>query len=409
MKKIIASAGLVALSAAGTQAAATMGTTADKPWDVALTVRGFYDDNYDTAPSGPTKRESFGIETKPTVGISLNGQQTSFGARYTYDMRYYADRDRQINGQNQSSADHSHEFNAWLVHAFSERYSVDMADTFSIFQEPQLGDPNNPGTVTRSNGNNVRNDGNINFHMQLTRLLELVLGYRNDLYNYSDTTYANLLNRMEHLVKADLRWQFQPETTGFIGYQFGLIDYNGSTTYRNNRSHYLYVGVDHSFLRNLTGSLKVGGQYVDYYNTHVGDGALNKHDTEVSPYVDLSLRYTYRAGSYVELGFQHHRNATDGTSLDQETSAVFGSITHAFTPKLIGNLNAQYQNAAYNQGVGTYAGASDNIYLVGASLEYHFTPHLSADVGYNYDKVDSQIVGRGYDRNRVYLGMTASY
>ena len=400
MKKIIASAGLVALSAAGTQAAATMGTTADKPWDVALTVRGFYDDNYNFAPAGPTKRDSFGIETKPTVGITLNGQQTSFGARYTYDMRYYDDR-------KQNTADHSHEFNTWLVHAFSERYSVDLADTFMIAQEPLQQDPGLG--VLRSNGSSIHNDGSINFHAQLTRLLELVLGYRNGLYNYNDTTYANLLNRMEHLIKADLRWQFQPDTTGFVGYQFGLIDYTGGNTYRNNRSHYLYLGVDHSFLRNLTGSLKVGGQYVDYYNTRAGDGVLNKHETDVSPYVDASIRYTYRTGSYVEFGFQHHRNATDGTSLDQESSSIFGSITHAFTPKLIGNLNAQYQNAAYNQGIGAYNNQSDDIFLVGVSMEYHFTQHLSAEVGYNYDKIDSKIAGRGYDRNRVYLGMTASY
>jgi hypothetical protein len=392
MKKIIASAGLVALSAAGTQAAATMGTTADKPWDVALTVRGFYDDNYNLAPNGtPQKRDSFGIETKPTVGISLNGQQTSFGARYTYDMRYYDDR-------KQNTADHSHEFNTWLVHAFSERYSVDLADTFTIAQEPLQQDPGLG--VVRSNGSSTHNDGSINFHAQLTRLLELVLGYRNGLYNYNDTTYANLLNRMEHLIRADLRWQFKPDTTGFVSYKFGLNDYNRNNTGINSRSHYATLGLDHSFMRNLTAHVEGGAQFIDYYNAH---------STDISPYVDLSLRYTYRTGSYLEFGFQHRRNATDGTALDQESSSVFASITHAFTPKLIGNLNGQYQNAAYNQGVGAYNNQSDDIFLVGVSLEYHFTQHLSAEVGYNYDKIDSKITGRGYDRNRVYLGMTASY
>jgi hypothetical protein len=402
MKKIIASAGLVALGAAGTQAAVQMGTAA-KPWDVELTVRGFNDDNYNMASSGPGKRSSFGVEVKPSVGLGLTGQQTSFGTRYTYDMRYYDDRKN-------NTADHSHEFNAWVVHAFSERYSVDAAETFTLAQEPLQQDPSF-GTV-RSNGSSIHNEGDFDFHAQLTRMLELVLGYRNNLYNYNNDSYAALLNRMEHLAKMDFRWQFQPTTIGVLGYQFGLIDYMGhgaGSTYRNNRSQYVYVGLDHNFRKNLTGSVRVGGQYVDFYNTRAGDGVEGKHVTELNPYANVSMRYNYAAGSWFEMGVEHHRNATDGSSLDQETTSVFASLTHAFTPKLTGNLNGQYQNAAFTGGLGTFAGQSDNIYLLGASLEYHFTQHLSADVGYNYDKVDSKITGRSYDRNRVYLGMTASY
>jgi uncharacterized protein (PEP-CTERM system associated) len=62
----------------------------------------------------------------------------------------------------------------------------------------------------------------------------------------------------------------------------------------------------------------------------------------------------------------------------------------------------------------TYNGGSlnnqtDDIIMVGVSLEYHFNRHLSAEVGYNYDRVSSNISGRDYDRNRFFLGMTASY
>ena len=425
MKKIFASAGLVALSAAVSQASPVLGSgTADKLWDVSLTVRGFYDDNYNCAPSGsPLKRDSFGVEVSPTVGIALSGQQTSFSAHYTYDMRYYDDR-------KQNTADHSHEFNAWLVHTFSERYSVNLADTFVIAQEPQLIDPS-LGTVSRSNGNNIHNSGKIQFHAQVTRLLEVVLGYRNELFDYESKdytayhaffifpayvspSYAGLLNRLEHYANIDLRWQLQPETIGVLGYQLGITDYTGNqpigtsstpngepilySDSRNFRSHYVYIGADHSFLQHLTGSVRGGAEFVDFYNAH---------SSAVSPYVDASIRYTYRTGSFVELGVKHNRNATDASALDQETTAAYGSITHAFTAKLIGNLNGQYQNSSFNQG--PYSSESDNIYMVGASLEYLFNRHLSAEVGYNYDKADSNITGRGYDRNRVYLGMTASY
>jgi len=436
MKKIFASAGLLALGASANYAAGSMGgATAEKPWDASLTVRGFYDDNYYLASQSADRKSSFGLEVRPSVGISLAGQQTSFGARYTYSMRYYDDR-------KQNTADHSHEFNAWLWHSFSERFSLDATDTFLISQEPTLLEPDGI-TTRRSNGNNMRNDGTVKLHAQLTRLVELVLGYRNVLIDYENKgatvnpgiptiipttvspSYSGLLDRMEHYLNIDLRWQFRPETVGLVGYQFGFNNYMGKepigvidpygssilipSDSRNSRSHYVYVGVEHSFLRNLVGSVRAGVQFVSYYNSPTSDEAL-------SPYVDLSLRYNYTTGSFVELGFQHQRNATDGFSVgtdsittDQESSSVYAAITHAITPKLIGNLNGRYQWSTYNGGSALYDGQTDNVFLLGVSLEYRFNRHFSAEVGYNYDVVTSSIVGRDYDRNRVFLGMTASY
>ena len=435
MKKIIASAGLIALGAAGTKAAALAGAAGgDKPWDVSLTVRGFYDDNYSLSPNGPTKRDTFGVEVKPSVGIAFNAEQTTFGARYTYDMRYYADR-------KQNKIDSAHDFNVWLMHQFSERYSVDVADTFTIAQEPQLIDPTF-SSVSRSNGNNIHNDGNINFHARLTQALELILGYRNEFYDYDDhgavgttffgipvgisprPTFSGLLDRIEHYITADIQWQFRPATAAVFGYQFEWADYTGNepigifaptfpgkfvfSKNRDSYSHFVYAGLNHSFRRDLTGTLRAGVQVTEFYDAPGGNTSV------VSPYVDMSMRYTYRSGSYAELGFKHIRNATDAFSAsassittDQETSAVYGALTHAFTPKFIGNLTGQYQHATFNGGAND--GQSDNIYLFGASLEYHFNRHLSTEVGYNYDRVDSNIGGRGYSRNQVFLGMTASY
>jgi len=46
---------------------------------------------------------------------------------------------------------------------------------------------------------------------------------------------------------------------------------------------------------------------------------------------------------------------------------------------------------------------------LGLNLEYRFNPHLSAEAGYNYDRLDSDLQTRGFDRNRVYIGVKASY
>jgi hypothetical protein len=36
-------------------------------------------------------------------------------------------------------------------------------------------------------------------------------------------------------------------------------------------------------------------------------------------------------------------------------------------------------------------------------------PNLALEAGYNWDKLDSDLSGRSYTRNRVYAGIRASY
>jgi hypothetical protein len=232
---------------------------------------------------------------------------------------------------------------------------------------------------------------------------------------------------MEQAFHLDGRYQIQPQTIGVIGYQYGDTIYTadqlvgGSVTnnlglitgrlyrsdVRNNSSHYGYLGVDHTFRPDLAGAIRAGGRYNNYYNDPYSQN-------EPSPYVTASLKYTYMAASYAEIGASYDRSASDlftdnGVSLttDAQTVAAWVGIHHKITPRLSGVLTGQIQNSQYNGG--TVNDLADMYYLLGLSLEYRFNPHLSAEVGYNYDRIDSDIAGRSFDRNRVYIGVTASY
>src|SRR5258705_1904261 len=114
MKRIIASAGLVAVSATAIQAAAPGLTPIEtvRPWSISATLRGFYDDNYAAAPkSANVKRDSFGFEVRPAAAVNFPMDQTFVGAAYIYSLRWYAARDK-------NSADHSHEFTLKVDHSF---------------------------------------------------------------------------------------------------------------------------------------------------------------------------------------------------------------------------------------------------------------------------------------------------
>jgi uncharacterized protein (PEP-CTERM system associated) len=96
---------------------------------------------------------------------------------------------------------------------------------------------------------------------------------------------------------------------------------------------------------------------------------------------------------------------------DQESSTVYVAINQVLkplSPNLSASLNAQYQNSVFNGG-STFNNEADDYYLVGLDFSYQFTHYISGELGYNYTLLDSDIAGRGYDRNYVFLGMTATY
>jgi hypothetical protein len=130
MRKIIASASLAALGAVSMQAAYTPGLSPleqSKPWSVGLAVRGFYDDNYTTSPSS-LERDSWGVSVNPWVGLHKSWDQTLIALNYSYEMRWFEDRES-------NEADHIQTAKLRLEHAFSERYRVQVTDTFYYGQE----------------------------------------------------------------------------------------------------------------------------------------------------------------------------------------------------------------------------------------------------------------------------------
>jgi hypothetical protein len=395
-----------------------------KLWTVSGTLRGFYDDNYNTAAPGPNKRSSFGFEVSPSVGLNVPLQQTELGLRYTYGLYYYQDRDHL--GQN--AIDQTHQLDLWVDHAFTERWSAKVQDSLAVGQEPQL--LNGGGTLLRAQGDNFHNDGTIVVDTQWTRLLGTEISYENNLYDYQNSggnfvtpSLAGLLNRLQHDIVLSVNWRLQPELLAFVGYQFEQVNYTGSESIgvsgpiifnsnsRDSRSHIGYVGAQYTPLDNVTLAVNAGIQYADYYNPPAGAPSTS----QISPYAKLSGTYTYLPGSYVQLGFTQSRNATDvvaptasgKVTEDQETSLIYGSLNHQITARLAASLTGQIQYSTFNGG--TFDGTSQTWYSMGLNLAYTINPHISTEIGYNFDDLTSKVPGQKYDRNRVYLGVTGTY
>ena len=431
MKKFFVSAGLAAIGVAGIQSALAE-PTSPKYWSVAATLRGFYDSNYNIQNNG---QGSSGVEFLPSISLHVPLQQTDVGIRFTYGLYYY--QDRQDAGVD--PFDMTYQADMWLQHAFNERWNLKVTDTFAVGQEPELLNPNPTSanaTVLRANGNNISNQGNIALNTDWTRLFSTTVTYNNGFYDYQNTgatvdssgnltpSLAGTLNRIEQNAAIDFKWHIQPETTALFGYAFSWVCYTGNepiavvpittptfngvymSSDRDMRSQYLYLGIEQQFTPNLNGMIRGGANYADVYADPLFPS------TSWSPYADISLSYTYRPGSYVQLGFTHDISSTDQVQPNSagqitqymNSSVVYLDINHRFTPKLVGTAIGRVQYSTYVGGAASSSNQTD--YGLGFNLAYQFNQFLSADVGYNYDNV----VGiNAFTRNRYYFGLSVSY
>jgi hypothetical protein len=424
MKKLIASVGLAALGTATLSAQYAPGLTRQettKPWSISGSLRGFYDDNINTQPSD-TAVDSWGMEFSPSAALNFVGETTYLRLGATYSLKYFEADNR---------VDHSVDLSAKLQHRLSERFKLGANDTFTYAQEPDvISDIGGIKAVSTRAGNVIRNSGDINFTGTLTPEFSLEGSYANSYYNYQNDPFSQTLNRFEHRLSIDGGYQIQENLLGILGYTYGINDFTSDEfipgtevidldtgdivdgirgTDKNNQTHYFYGGLKQSLTSQLEGTAKVGAQYTTY----------ESRGKSWSPYAELNLIYTYLPGSSIQFGIKHDRNATDATGADlrddgtldfakdQESTLVYGQLTHAIDVNLIGSLLGSYQNSKFNGGA--FNGSVDNIFGLGANLEYKLSQFVSTEVGYNFDRLDSDLDARSYSRNRVYFGLRASY
>jgi len=390
------------------------------------------------APDGAGRVESAGVEVKPEVRFGLPGEQTSFNVGYAFSAKFY---DKDFGGR-ADNTDYTHVFDMDFAHVFSPRFDMSVDESFVIGQEPDI--LQDPAGVQRIDGDNMRNFAGINFNAAATQLLSFGFGYQNAFYNYDDEiptapggvpalnpgdfvlqpSNSGLLDRSEHKVRVDSNWTLTPATTGVLGYFYsqniytgdevirGFIGVPGSqvlSDYRNSEGHTFYVGAQHLFTPTLSGYANVGAQYFSYYNDPASE-------SQWSPYAQGGLTYALQTTTTTDIGFRYERAASNEAGgagqnfvRDTEQATLYGNLKHRIFSKLIGTLNGSINDSKYNGGGPLVDNQHQLYFRVGVDLAYEFTRNFSGHIGYNYDKLESDLPGRDYDRNRVYLGLTAGF
>ena len=259
---------------------------------------------------------------------------------------------------------------------------------------------------------------------QFTPLVGLEVGYGNTFYDFEQDgagSYSALLDRTEHLIRAETRWTLTPTLAGILGYWYETVGFTadqaitpGSTVMsdvRDSHSHYFITGVDYTVSPHCFISARGGAQNVTYENI-IGE------PDQWNGFGDISSTFEYAEGSYFRVGGRYGRNRTDMLgaislteaipfTVDQETAVAYGTISHKLTEQLTARGSAQLQFGTFNGGV--YDNDSEGMYVLGVSLTYDLNQYLALETGYNYDRLDSDDSNRTYSRNRVFLGVRGQF
>lgn len=423
MNRIIATTGIAALGAAVCQPAVAQEA---KPWSVTASVRSFYDDNYTTLPSkaaagSPTKRSSWGLEFSPEFRRNFNWDGGSLALGSKYGMRYYEDR-------RENSADHSLELSASGKHQI-ERWDLGFDESFALSQEPGVLDTGVVTTPLRTSGNNIRNSFKLTGKRDITDSSWFEPSYSNVFYDYEQTgngSRSALLDRVEHRLALDGRWSVFENTTALAGYAIGFTDHTSNdfndpavlvpSRARNSRSHYFYLGGDTKFYGGeMTAALRGGFLYTEYPDAALADaphalaGLAPFNRSQTSPYVDGSWDWQYGPNRSLQVGVKHARNTSDiAPSLDAESTTMYSSLNHMFLDETVKlGLVVQYQISSFKSV--TTGSVQDNFLTSGLNLEWRFHQFISLEGGYNYDRLDADLAGRSYYRNRIYFGLKATW
>lgn len=253
---------------------------------------------------------------------------------------------------------------------------------------------------------------------------------------------AGLLNRVDENVGLNLTWTFSPETMILAGYTFSWSEYYGNepiavynyftqkgvkigntffyntasaasyvynSSSRDGTSHEAHVGIQDQLTANLSLAATIGVSY------SANDNDPFNHNVNISPTANISLSYNYSPGNYVQVGVSQSQNATDvvapgvnGSLTEyQNTTVVYADINHQIVHNLFATVIGRYQYSVFQGGAANQD--ADQQIDASINLTYNFNRHFSADFGYNFNDLLSDLVGRAFTQNQVYLGVTASY
>jgi hypothetical protein len=382
-----------------------VGLFSNIPFRITLTVRGGYDDNSST--SSTSGQGSAFISSTVNLNYDFGSPRTRLSLQVGGGITDYFDR------KDQSGPDYNAYLGLSLRHSFSARLILNVTAYASYQAEPDF----SIGTgLNRRSGNYFyTNDRFSVTYLWAPRFsTDTSYTFGTLLYDNSGASGAGSFeNRIENTFSNDFRFLLWPTTTLVAQYRIQFVSYQNNDTDAINQ--YILGGFDHTFSPRFRITYRGGLQIRSSDSTQTiqvlipvppffTTETIHTSTDSAAPYFEGTA--TYEVAKKTSLTWTSRYSIEEPDIPGQTGRTTFRTGlegTHNWTPRISSRVAMYYSHDHYAPSSISPSFNEDSIDMA-LSLRYAITRYLGIETGYNYTDILSDISGRGYSRNRVYLG-----
>ena len=400
MKKITATTlGLLSVSSLCAQSlfdlAPKDGETESSPlfWTVGASLG--YDDN---PTPGSDNETAYGVVYVGAAFLSQSPQTTvEFAGRLGY-VHYFDDLDFGLLKVDQSTPTGSLRLN--LTHRVSERLRLSSRNSLAFEYQP---DYSVGSSAIRQTGAYTRwsTDNSVGYRWSerlgtYTGFIYDGVDYDNPLAQRNDISAITLYN--------DFRYQLSPQTVATLTYRYA--DRNTAGSARDTQNHFIMVGGEHRFSSNSVAIVRAGVQLRSI------DGSTRDY-TSPSAEAAVTTRVNQQLSvkAYGRLSTEDSSRQIGAAVYDNANTMRLGvSGTYRVSQALSLSSGINYLSLAYEDGTTTTADDVDESLInafVGFDLQ--IAENLYLNGSYNFEDLSSDEDTREYDRNRMSIGVRATF
>jgi predicted porin len=360
-----------------------------KEWTVTLRGDVSHDSNIFGAQTGAISSTVYEVAPKLAFNASVT-QQTFASAAYEAIIDHFTNRpgDQTID---------SHRFDGRLAHAFSDATNIDLSDNYSIARNPES---LLAGIALNTDQSYRRNEFDGRFSTNFGERLGGSISARLVNYQYDNANLANSLDRNENLFGVAGTYDLLPELKGVAEYRYETVKYDTGGANKDKNTHFVIGGIDYALAKTLTATARLGYQW-----RH-----RDQERSSNAPYAEFSAKKDYAPGSYFTAGYIYTFEETSNVVryTDTKVNRFFFNVQHAITPLLVASGSIDYEPSVL-QGRRGFSNADETTTRLGLGLSYLPTKNWIVNAHYDYDKVSSDDISRGQNRERVGVGATYTF
>jgi hypothetical protein len=369
-----------------------LGIFARKPFTITVGINQGFDSNPNTTQDADVSSwyTNVNVGLRYMFGTPRLQLAASLGGGYTYYYNSDANQQSNWNGALGISA----------TYLATDQLVLTFSTSTAYLSQPDIS--LSGGGTDRDNGDYFVTNTTIAGTYQWTEKFSTTTSYNISANVYTDEAFSNDLSYLSQTIGQSLNWLVRPKTVALVEYRINPINYYNQG--QSSLNNYFLVGVDQVFNPRLSWNARVGAQVNFEKNPIDGDS------TYVGPYFETNLSYQFGPASTLAWVARYGTETSGIVDVNQRQTFRTGfNVTHAFTPRLTGNLGAYWLVNYYAQSevIDSYY---ENIFTVNAGLSYAINRFVSVSAGYQFTlDTAPEWTGNNYSRNVVFGGVNFTF